>query len=72
MLETLLPEYEYPTLTGWSRKINASIGVSMMKDCTWTLIFPSIDEGPSFHEQDPVKLEHPGATIEPQHPLGHS
>ena len=58
MLLTDEPLYEYPTLTGWSRKMTEALAFHEY-GLLCSLRFLSIEEGPSSRKR-PVKEEHPG------------
>ena len=52
------PLYEYPTLTGWSRKMTEALAFHEY-GLLWSFNFSSMDEGPSSRNR-PVREEHPG------------
>ena len=61
-LFTLLPPYEYPTWTGWSRKIMLafSFQLYLLKVVFWPSL--AIEHGPSSKRR-PVELEQPGPPL---------
>jgi hypothetical protein len=61
VLETELEEYEYPTLTGWSRKMTEALEFHEYGLST-VCILALMEAGPSSMKR-PVKEEHPGPPL---------
>jgi hypothetical protein len=58
VLLTEPPLYEYPTLTGWSRKMTEAFAFQEY-GLLWSFRFLSSEAGPNSRKS-PVKDEHPG------------